>query len=223
MILEIRGEAAFIANAGNVAVGLEDGGQGVEDFRAHAQGILEGHGAKGHDHEFLDVQVVRGMRAAIDDVHHRGWQNLGIDAAYILVKRLAQVFRSRAAAGHRCAKHGIRAEAGLVVGAVKVDKGVVYADLLQAVHAFKGLGNLVVDIGNSLGDALAAIAFFVAVAHFEGFATACGCAGRHGRARRNAAFQRNFHFNSGIAARIQNFSAIDGSNCAHGLLLLVHL
>ena len=46
-----------------------------------------------------------------------------------------------------------------VVGAVKVDKGVVYADLLQAVHAFSGLGNLVVDIGNSLGDALAAIAF----------------------------------------------------------------
>ena len=70
MVLEIGREAALVAHAGHMPVRFQNGLQGMENLRAHAQRIAESHGPDGHDHEFLDVQVVGGVRAAVDDVHH---------------------------------------------------------------------------------------------------------------------------------------------------------
>ena len=68
---EVRGEAAFVANRGGVACGLERCFQRVEDLGAHAQGFGEVRRADRRDHELLDVDRIVGMRAAIEDVHHR--------------------------------------------------------------------------------------------------------------------------------------------------------
>ena len=43
--------------------------------------------AEGGDHEFLEVHRVVGMRAAVDDVHHRDGQGDGAGAAEVAVER----------------------------------------------------------------------------------------------------------------------------------------
>jgi len=44
----------------------------VEDFTAAADGVAEPLEPQRHDHELLDVDVVVGVLAAVEDVHHRG-------------------------------------------------------------------------------------------------------------------------------------------------------
>ena len=70
-----------------VQLGLER----VEDLGAHAQRFFEAFCTGRHDHEFLDVDVVVGVLAAVDDVHHRQGQFLGIGAAQVLVEGQAGV------------------------------------------------------------------------------------------------------------------------------------
>ena len=107
MALEVGGESALVADGGDMSVLGEDGLEGMEDLGAHVQGVSKGLGSDGHDHEFLDVQVVRRMRAAVDHVHHGRGEDLGIDAAKVLVKRDAKVFCSGAGRGEGDAQHGI--------------------------------------------------------------------------------------------------------------------
>ncbi len=181
-------------------VGLQDFLKGVKYLRAHAQGIAEGHGPDGHDHEFLNIQIIGRVRAAVDDVHHGRGQHFGVDAAEIPVQRQTQKRRGGPRAGHGHAQHGVGAQTGLVVRAVQVHEVVVDLHLTQDVHAQKRVGNLAVDVLHSPGHAFAAIALLIAVAHFQSLAAACGCAGRHSRAGVDARLQGNFHFHGGIAA-----------------------
>ena len=47
----------------------------VEHLDAHAEAFGKGVGADRHDHELLRVDVVRRVRAAVEDVHHRHRQH----------------------------------------------------------------------------------------------------------------------------------------------------
>ncbi len=84
--LEVRCKAALVTDCSVIALILEDFLEGVENFSAHAQGLFKGVGPGRHDHEFLDIDIVVGVLAAINDVHHRQRQFLGIGAAEILVE-----------------------------------------------------------------------------------------------------------------------------------------
>ena len=87
--LQIGREAALVAHRGRVALLAEHLLQRVEDFDAHAQRFAEARRAEGRDHEFLQVDRVVGMRAAVDDVHHRHGQGAGADAAQVAIERSA--------------------------------------------------------------------------------------------------------------------------------------
>ena len=67
-----------------------------------------------HDHEFLDVDRVVGMRAAVDDVHHRHGQHVRVGAAEIAVERQAARFRRGLGRRQRHAEDGVGAEPALV-------------------------------------------------------------------------------------------------------------
>ena len=55
----------------------------MENLGPHAQRLPEGGRAQGHDHEFLEVDGVVGVLAAIDDVHHRHGQGTAVRAAEV--------------------------------------------------------------------------------------------------------------------------------------------
>ena len=59
----------------------------MEDLSRHPQGFRKAGSAYRHDHELLEVYRVIRMLAAIQDVHHRNRQLLGIDSPDIPVKR----------------------------------------------------------------------------------------------------------------------------------------
>ena len=64
----------------------------MEGLGACTEGIAEIVEAGRNDHELLDVQVVVGVRAAVDHVHHRYRQGASAGTAEILEERQAGRF-----------------------------------------------------------------------------------------------------------------------------------
>src|SRR5438270_347286 len=78
-------EAALISNSGVVAALFEHAFQCVKDFNAPAQRIRKRLCADRHNHEFLKINVVIGMSAAVEVRHHRSWQRVGASSAQIAI------------------------------------------------------------------------------------------------------------------------------------------
>ena len=74
---EIRGEAALVADSGREPALVQQALQRVVDLGADLQRLGERAGAGRHDHELLEVEGVRRVGAAVDDVHHRHGQGHG--------------------------------------------------------------------------------------------------------------------------------------------------
>ena len=220
ILLQVGGVAALVAHAGGGgAVLLEDALQGVEDLGAHLEGLFEAAGAHRHNHELLDLNIVGGMGAAVENVHHGHGQSLGVDAADIVVEAGAQGLGGGLGAGQGRAQDGVGAQALLVGGAVQIDEGLVDGDLIQDVHAHQALGNLGIHVRDGLLHALAQVAALVAVAELAGLIDAGGSAGGNGRAAHDAVLQIDLHLNGGVAAAVQNLAAehVDNfNNLLHG-------
>jgi hypothetical protein len=218
---EVGGETALIADCRVEAFAGKHFFQGVENFRAATKGFGEVGSLGGLNHEFLNINVVVRVLAAVDDVHHGHGQDFGIHAADVLVQGKAQGVRRCAGNGHRNAEDGIRAQFALGLGAVEVDHDLVNEGLLGGVHVDDFGGDEGVDIVNSLQRAFAEVTGFIAVAQFEGFVFAGGCAGRNSGATHSAGFEQNFNFEGGVAARVQNFACVDINDSRHvGYFLL---
>ena len=130
--------------------------QRVVGLGAPAQRLGEGRRADRHDHELLEVDVVVGVHAAVEHVHHRHRQHVGVGAADVAVQRQLELVGRGLGHGERHAEDGVGAEAGLVVGAVEVDQRPVDAALVERVEADDGVGDLAVDVGDGVEHALAA-------------------------------------------------------------------
>ena len=81
------------------------------DLDAGAQRVLEPSKPGGDDHELLDVEVVVGVRAAVDDVHQRHRQRDRADAAEVAVQRQV-VRRARRRARSPSRPRGSRSRRG---------------------------------------------------------------------------------------------------------------
>ena len=179
----------------------------MEHLGAHAQGLAEAAGAHGHDHELLDLHVVGGMGAAVEDVHHGHGQDLGVGAADIVVQGGAQGLGRRLGAGQGSAQNGVGAQLGLVGGAVQLDEGLVDGGLIQHIHAHQALGDVGVHVLHGGEHALAQVTALVAVAELAGLIDAGGGTGGHGGAADGAVLQVDLHLNGGIAAAVQDLAA----------------
>ena len=90
--LQVGCETAFVANVGVVSLALQHAFKGVENLCTHTERFLEAGCACRHDHEFLNINVVVGVGAAVDDVHHRQRQLAGVGSADIFIERLSGFF-----------------------------------------------------------------------------------------------------------------------------------
>ena len=106
----------------------------------------EARRADRHDHELLQVDVVVGVHAAVDDVHHRHRQHVGVRAADVAVQRQLELGGGGLGDGQRHAEDGVGAEPGLVVRAVEGDELAVDEPLVEGVEAVDGVGDLAVDV-----------------------------------------------------------------------------
>ena len=198
---EARREAALVADIGVVALGAERLLEGMEHLGAHAYGFCERGCAGRLDHEFLHVDRIVSMHAAIDDVHHRHGQDAGAGATDIAIERQFRRFGGGLGDGERHAENGVGAQATLVGGAVQFDHRLVDADLVERVETGDFICNRVVDIVDGVHHALAEI-FIAAIAQLDRFMHAGRCARRHGRAPEAAVIEQHIHFNGGVAAAV---------------------
>ena len=82
----------------------------MEDLRAHPQGVAKRFCPYRDDHEFLEIDVVIGMRAPINDVHHWDGQCVCARATEIEIQGDLPIIRCSARGGHRHRKQRICAQ-----------------------------------------------------------------------------------------------------------------
>ena len=107
MVRDIGGEATFVANSNAHTFVMDDFLQRMKHFSAIADGFSETGRADGDDHELLQVQVVVGMCATVDHVHHRHWQLCRMHTAKVAIQRQARFFGSRTGYSHGHCEYGV--------------------------------------------------------------------------------------------------------------------
>ena len=191
----------------------------MKHFGTVAQRFAEARCTDRNHHEFLHVDVVVGVLAAVDDVHHRHRQGHRRSAAEIAIQRQAGLLGGSARTRHRHRQQRIGAEARLVLGTVELDHGLVDEGLIFDIQADDRFADFGVDVLDRFQYAFAEITRLVAVAQFNRLTAAGGGARWHGRTAQHARLQQHVGFNSGIAAGIQNFPGDDINNCAQFVFL----
>ena len=140
----------------------------VEDLGAAAQSLAEGGSGDRHDHKLLNLHVVGGVGAAVENVHHRHGQLLGVDTADIVVQAGPQALSGSLGTGQRGAEDGVGPQAALVGGAVQVNEHLVDGNLIQHIGTDQGLGDLSIYVLNRGLNTFAHVAALVAVAQLTG-------------------------------------------------------
>ena len=208
---QIRGEAAFVADAGRPAPAREQRPQGMEGLDAHAERLGERRRVVRGDLELLEVDRVVRVPPAVDDVEAGHRQQRRVAAAEMPVQRDAGRRGRRPRRRHRHAENRVGAEPGLVRGAVEFDQPPVEPALVRRVVPGERPADLAVDVGHRLPDALAAVAR-AAVPQLRRLALAGRCAGRHARGRDGAVVEVDAGLHRRIAPRIDHFQPVDRPN-----------
>jgi hypothetical protein len=202
---QVRREAAFVSDRGRHALGVEQFLERLEHLGAAAQRVAEARHSDRHDHEFLDVQAVVGVRAAVDHVHHRHRHLHRTRAAEVAVQRQAGLLRRGLGDRHRHREQRVGAQARLVLGSVQLDQGAVDEALLLGIEAHDGFRNLGVYVLDRLEHALAGITGRVPVAQLERLAAARRGARRHRGPAHDAGFDQHVGLDRRVAPRIEYF------------------
>src|SRR5580765_3736389 len=208
--LEIRRDPPLVADARRLAASLQNAAQGVKDFGAPAQRLGKRRRAERHDHELLKIDARIGVRAAVQDVHHRHGQRervAAVEIADVSIEWNLLRRGSRAKRRHRHAEQGIGAEAAFSRRAVERNHRFVQPALIE-IAADDRLGDLAVHVRDRLPDAFTKVPGLLPVAELEGFAFARGRARRHRGAAARAAVDRHLDFHRRIPARVENLSPV---------------
>ena len=155
------------------------------------------------------------MHAAVENVHHRRGQQVGVDATQVLVQRQARRLGSGAGNGQRHAQDGVGTELGLVGGTVRGNQRGIDGALIEGVEAYDGIGALVVDVLDGLRDTLAQIAALVAVAQLTCLKGTGRSTRRHHCAAKAAVLEHDLDLDGGIAAAVEHLATVDVQNIAH--------
>ena len=178
--LEVGREAALVADGGGQAAVVQRPLQRVEDLDARAQPLGEGGGADRHDHELLEVDVVVGVRAAVErrSSSARAARARAV-AAEVAPERQSRPPRPRPwrRRARRRGSRSRRAGPCWACRRARSWRGRV-ASWSAGSMPSTACGQLAVDVRDGLRDALAAPGV-AAVAQLDGLELAGGRAGRH--------------------------------------------
>lgn len=189
--------------------------QRVINLGAPTQALGERLSANRHNHELLEVNVVVGMHAAVENVHHGRRQHMGVCAANVAIQRQLARLGSGTCASERSTQNGVRAQVALVRSTVDVNHFGVDSTLVASVHADNRFGNFLIHMGDGLLNALAKVAVLIAVTQLNSLECASRCARRNDRACERTVVEGNLDLNRGVAAGIENLSAVDVEDDAH--------
>ena len=222
VVLEVRREAALVAHAGRQAVLLEHRLERVVGLHAPAQRLGVRRRADRRDHELLDVDVGVGVRAAVEDVHHRDRQHVRVRAAQVAEELQPGRVGGGPGHRHRDADDRVGAEPRLGRRAVEVDQRLVDQALVVGLVAEQLRLDLVHHVVDGAADALAAV-LGAAVAELYRLERAGGRARRHARPADGAVVKHDLDLHRRVAPGVQDLPGMHRFNGRHRRQLLACL
>ena len=212
--LEVRREPALVADHRRQLAVVQHLLQRVVALRAPLQRLTKRGRADGHDHELLQVDVVVGVCAAVEHVHHRHRATRGRSRR----RRSGRGASSSSSAPpwrSPATRRGWRwRRGGLVVGAVEVAKDAVDRALLECVDPLDRVGDLTVDVVDGALHALAHVAL-ATVAQLDRFELAGRRARRHDGPPAGTRLENHLDLDGRVSARIEDLAADDELDVAH--------
>ena len=156
------------------------------------------------------------MHAAVDDVHHRHRQHVGIGSTDPLVQLNARTRGGGVCSRKRCTKDGVGTEAALRGRAVELDQCRIKRALVGSIHVAQAVGNLAVDVTNRVRDALATPGR-ATVAELDRFPLTRRSARWHSGLTTGAILEHDIDLNSRVAPRVEDLSSVNRGDCAHAV------
>ena len=147
------------------------------------------------------------MCAAVEDVHHGNRKLVGLKAAEEAIQRNIQSCRCSLGGCDGNSQNCVGAEVGFVLCAVELDHGLVDCIDVGSIDADQSGRDLLVDVGNRLGNALAAEFGLVAVAELKSLKYTGGCAAGSRASADRAVRKINLSLYGRIAAGVNDFSS----------------
>ena len=144
----------------------------MKDFSAVSKRLPKTRRSGGLDHEFLNIHVIVGMLATINDIHHGDWQRkliFAVDLAQVCEKWHSCLGGGGFCCRQRDGQNGIRAQHRFVFCAVKVEHRLIQTRLVADFEAPKGLLNLSIDVHYCGLHAFTGIALWIFVSQFQRF------------------------------------------------------
>ena len=187
----------------------------VVDLGADAKRLRERVGARGDDHELLEIEPVVGVRAAVDHVQQRHRQRPRRLAAELPIERLPGFRGRRLRSRERAAQDRIRAEPTLRRRSVEPHERLVETALIVGIAAHDRVGDLPVHVSDRLQDALAEIYGRVGVSHLDRLVLARRRPGRHGRPTERARHEPDVHLDRRVPARVEDLASVNLGDVAH--------
>ena len=170
------------------------------------------------DHELLDVDAGVGVRAAVDDVHHRHRQDVRVGAADVAEQRQPCRLGGRLRHRQRHAEDRVGAQPRLVGRAVEVEQRLVDEALVVGAQPDDRGRDLVEHRLDGLLDALAAVAGG-AVAQLDRLVLARRRAGRHRGPGERSVDQGHLDLDRRVAAGVEDLAGSDLLDDGHWRLL----
>jgi hypothetical protein len=156
------------------------------------------------------------MGAAVDDVHHRSWEQVSSRATEVtvqwLVRELCSGFCDRKRNTQKC----VSSEVLLIRGSVKFTQGVIQAPLIQRIEPDELIGDFFVDVVNGLENTLPHVLIFVAIAKLPSFVSTGARTAWNRSSTEGTIDQSYVYLNGRIASGIEDLAALDVFDQAHG-------
>ena len=179
--------------------------------------------AQRNDHKFLNIDVIGGVAAAVQDVHHGAGQ-AGVPPGQVhkvTPQRDAPRGSGGMGSGQADCQNRIGAQPGFIPGAVRFAQGAVDGALVGGVQPRNGFGQLTVHCRDGRQHPLAAVAVGVAVPLFAGFVPAGGGPAGNGGGAGRPVLQGDLCPDGGVAPAVEDLKGLyfgDGG-IRHGFLL----
>ena len=140
------------------------------------------------------------MCSTVDNVHHRNRHSVSVASADIAIEWHVQCFSGSLCRCQRYAEDGVGTEVALCRGTVELKHLHVDSTLIEHAITFERGSDDVVDIVNSLLNALSAVTALVTVAKFECFVLTGRCSRRNSRTAHNTIVEGHFNLYSRISS-----------------------
>ena len=172
----------------------------MKNFGTHSDCITKSRSTNRHNHKFLKIDRIIGMRTTIDNIHHRNRQSVGINTTHITIKILTGFLSSSISHSQRNTQNSIGTQIRFIRSSIQFNHSVINRNLIGNIHTFQFFINCFINILNSFQHTFTKIQRFIIISKLTSFVNTCRSPRRNSRTSNNTIISNYFNFNSRITS-----------------------